>query len=131
MFSFFQSSELKLSVKAVEQIANSNKNLLSSSYVENLAKQVLKDDKEKTIHSIKIDGLSYNALAFLVMSNVIYSELTSGKHHIYRGTLNAMGKSIRQFWPIICAGLVNEGFSSQDHIKLDTTELDEEISSIG
>lgn len=131
MFSFFKSKHVKLSVEAAEQITKRNSNLLASAYVEKLTINILKSTKEKTEHSIKIDGLSYKALAFLVMSNVIYSELTSGKHHVYRGSLNALGKSIRQFWPIICDGLINESISTQDDVKKETRELDEEISFIG
>ena len=131
MFSIFESKHVKESVKAVKNIAAQNRDLLAADHVATRAISILKNEKQKTETTIKEDGVSYHGLALLVMSNVIFEELSSGQHHVYRGTLNMMGQSMRQLWSKVCAGLVEEGQSTHDEVKADTEALSDSISSSG
>ena len=131
MLSIFGSKHVKNSVRAVNAIASENSGLLASNYVASRANEILKVERRKTECSIDEDGLSYRGLAFLVIGNVIFNELSSGKHHIFRGTLNMIGKSMRQFWPVVCKGMIEEGLSDEESISVETKDLDASIQSAG
>jgi hypothetical protein len=131
MFSIFGSAHIKKSIDAVSQIAQENSESIASTFVAGKAKLILKSDKKKTNASIDEDKLSYRGLASLVMSNVIFNELASGQHHVYRGVLNANGKSMRFLWGRICELLVQEELSSQHEIEQETRDLDEAIRKCG
>lgn len=131
MLSIFSSKHVKNSIRAANTIASENSDLLASKYVADKANSILKADKKKTEASINEDGLSYRGLALLVMSNVIFNELSSGTHHIYRGTLNMTGQSMNQLWPRICNGLIAENLSNADDVKAETIDLEAAISSAG
>src|SRR5690606_15879510 len=51
-------------------------------------------DVERTRASIEEDGLTPEALVFLLASNVANAELCSGQHHIYRGVLSQSGRTL-------------------------------------
>lgn len=131
MFGIFGSKHVKEAIKAVQDIQNQNSDILASGHVAQRVITTLKNSKDKTEASITQDGLSYKGLAYLVMSNVIFQELSSGQHHIYRGSLNMTGQNMRQLWNRISSELIQEKLSTQQDIDRETADLDSNIRECG
>jgi hypothetical protein len=88
-------------------------------------------DADKTISSIKDDGLSARTLTCLLISNVLSVELTSGKHHTYRGVLSANGDRLLRLWDYAVEQQKQSGYYDEEEAKNDLKWIRDEIKTVG
>jgi hypothetical protein len=88
-------------------------------------------DVVRTRASIDEDGLTPEALVFLLASNVANAELCSGQHHIYRGALSQSGRTLLATFEKASQLLVECGVHSQNEHELDMNSIRMEIAEIG
>ena len=88
-------------------------------------------DADKTISSIKDDGLSARTLTCLLISNVLSVELTSGKHHTYRGVLSANGDRLLGLWDYAVEQQKQSGYYDEEEAKNDLKWIRDEIKTVG
>ena len=88
-------------------------------------------DVARTRASIDEDGLTPEALVFLLASNVANAELCSGQHHIYRGVLSQSGRTLLTTFEKASQLIVECGVHSQDEHECDMNSIRKEIAEIG
>lgn len=88
-------------------------------------------DVARTRASIDEDGLTPEALVFLLASNVANAELCSGQHHIYRGVLSQSGRTLLTTFEKASQLIVECGVHSQDEHERDMNSIRKEIAEIG
>lgn len=88
-------------------------------------------DVARTRASIDEDGLTPEALVFLLASNIANAELCTGQHHIYRGVLSQSGKSLLATFEKASQLMVERGVHSQDEHERDMKSIRKEIAEIG
>ena len=113
-------------------------NDIESGVLDNLAASTIKDaaikrakDREKTVYSIKEEGLSPKVLAHILITNSIQELVGSGQFHIYRGTLNVVGNAMVESWDHSVDQIRKLGHYSQEEADNDKRWLRDEIQKMG
>lgn len=88
-------------------------------------------DKARTRVSITKDGLSPDALIYLLASNVANNMLCSGQHHIYRGVLSESGHRLLQGFTKASELMIKCEVHSLEEHERDMESLRKEIKEIG
>lgn len=88
-------------------------------------------DTARTRASIAEDGLSPDALIYLLASNVAHRMLCSGQHHVYRGVLSESGRQLLLAFAKASEMMVQCGVHSQEDHERDMQSLRNEIKEIG
>jgi hypothetical protein len=100
-----------------------------------LIKQLVVDmvvaDPDKTISSLKDDGLSARTLTLLLTLNILGEELTSGKHHTYRGVLSANGDRLLRLWDFAVKQQKQSGYYDEEEAQNDLKWIREGIKTVG
>jgi hypothetical protein len=63
-------------------------------------------NREKTTLSIVEDRLPPKGLVFLLISNITFRELSSGRHHVYRGVLSMSGTELKRAFDLAVRRMV-------------------------
>ena len=125
----FPPYEVKLTIEEVkailDQSAGPSKSILESEVV-SIAK-----DAEKTIYSVRIDGIKPDELALLLITNVIGRHLSSGQHHTYRGGLNMTGKDMQRVWHTEQKAMLERKFVTESEVEKDNHWVMEQVKSVG
>ena len=125
----FPPYEVKLTIEEVkailDQSAGPSKSILESAVV-SIAK-----DAEKTIYSVRIDGIKPDELALLLITNVIGRHLSSGQHHTYRGVLNMTGKDMLRVWHTAQKAMLERKFVTESEVEKDNHWVMEQVKSVG
>ena len=87
--------------------------------------------KDKTVHSIRNDGLKPDQLALILITNVVGRHLTSGKHHTYRGVLGAVGVDMLKLWSAAVSAMQQRGYYSAEEAQEDMRWIQAEIKNVG
>lgn len=86
---------------------------------------------EKTVYSIRIDGMKPDHLALMLITNVIGHHLTSGRHHIYRGLLSIEGRDMLKLWNTAVYALRERGFYTDAKVEKDMKWIREQMKNVG
>lgn len=70
-------------------------------------------------------------LVLLVISNVAYLNIASGKYHTYRGRLSMQGTSLRDLWHYTMSELEKVGEISAEDKKVADQNLNEAVMEVG
>lgn len=136
LFSMFQKKpqEVKDTLAALDvvlnEIAGKGVLVLPDSVKTSVIKTVT-EGEEKTIASIKQDGLSPRTLALLLLSNVLGSHLASGQFHIYRGVLSMPGTEMLKAFRFIVEELVKTGYHTNEAVQEDMEWVQRQIQNAG
>ncbi len=122
-------AEVQECVRALEQLEQESGNL-AFGVVKSGALQLISDE-EKTVHSIRDDGLAPRTLSALLLTNVIQSVLATGQHHIYRGTLSGTGQHLLKLWDFCVAELERAGYQAAADAEKDRVWIREQVKRIG
>lgn len=88
-------------------------------------------DAEKTVYSVRIERVKPDQLALLLFTNVLGEELSSGKYHVYRGTLNMVGKDLLNTWYAVQKALVARGYCTEAEMDQDNEWIKRQINDAG
>lgn len=77
------------------------------------------------------NGKAPRVLVLLVISNIAYRNIASGKYHIYRGLLSMQGTCLRVLWHYAMNELGKVGEISAEDQKLADQNLNEAIREVG
>lgn len=88
-------------------------------------------DRERTTASLVDGRLHPKALIYLLASNVAYSDLCTGRYHIYRGVLSSLGREILSAFVISSERMIADGLHDRSKHDEDLADLRKEIASIG
>ncbi|WP_420396865.1 hypothetical protein [Nioella sp.] len=135
MWPFNKPKEVRAAVAALEIEAEKYKEAVNALFgVEAVlpqVKAVIEDQADKTVHSIKSDGISPRALVHLIISNIVYERLTSGALHVYRGTLSKEGSDMLKVFRFSSEVLVTEGLQSAAEAEAGIEDLEKQIKGTG
>ncbi len=89
------------------------------------------NEQDKTVHSIRHDGLQPDHLALILITNVLGNRLTSGHYHVYRGVLSAIGDDMLNLWGTAVSAMHQRGYYSDDEAQEDMRWIQAEINNVG
>lgn len=89
------------------------------------------DDYNNVKATIKDAKISCVNLALILITNVAFDKLTTGRYHLYRGLLTPPGKELYNFFCYANEKLVENGYQLEEAFKADKTILKKEISKMG
>lgn len=111
LWKLFPPFEVKLTIEEIKSFLGAHA-FLSQSIIEPVAVALAKD-AERTIYSIRIDGMKPDRLALLLITNVIGEQLACGQHHVYRGTLSMIGRDMLKVWTTAVSTLKERGYYTE------------------
>jgi len=91
----------------------------------------LAKNAEKTVYTIRIDGMKPERLALLLTTNVIGQHLGSGWHHTYRGVLGIVGRDMLSVWHSAQRRMLDRGYISDEEMTEDNQWVQEQIKAAG
>ena len=100
--------------------------------------EMLNEEIVESIHAGKnavkqkiTDGKAPRVLVLLLISNIAYRDIASGKYHTYRGLLSMRGTCLRALWCYTMNELEKVGEISAEGKRLADQNLDEAIREVG
>lgn len=126
----FPPYEVQITLRALEDFLSVTSAGISKALVRVAVVRLIKD-AERTVYSIRIDGRKPDQLALMLITNVVGAELSSGSHHVYRGTLSMVGDDLVKIWHDAQRQLQSCGYASEAEIKEDDEWLRRQIRSVG
>lgn len=88
-------------------------------------------DAERVRYSVENDGIEPRTLAYLLIHNVAMDQLTSGEHHIYRGTLGPVGRELKLAYTAANLKLMEVGYQDDETLKRSEVEVMREVGEVG
>ena len=89
-------------------------------------------DKEANYNEFEIKKYKYRDIASVIISvNIAYFILTTGRYHIYRGTLGPTGSIALKIFNNLMNYLVESGHSTQEEVKEYKNKVYSEIRTVG
>jgi len=93
--------------------------------------QALLADREKTTVSVVEEGIAPKVLVYLLITNVAWAELQTGKHHVYRGVLSFTGQQLLSSFIAASKKMVDCGRQSQQENESELATLRRLIEEAG
>jgi hypothetical protein len=128
--SVFQPREVKDTLLALDRLAYDSTNLAMPE-VQRLVRKAILADPGKVVGSIRADRLQPKTLVWLLTSNVLDRQLSSGSLHTYRGMLSIIGNSMLTLWDAAADNLAETGFYSAEQAARDKAHIREQIRRAG
>ena len=125
----FKSAEVKSTTSEIDAFLNQHASLCRAIIRADATK--LANIKEKTIQSIRSDGLKPDHLALILITNVLGRQLTSGQYHVRRGLLNAIGSDMLKLWSAAVSTMQQRGYYSSEEAQEDMRWIQSEINNVG
>lgn len=88
-------------------------------------------DADKAKYSIRVDNMKPFQVALIIIRNVAFHQLISGKHHIYRNTLSLLGNDYLKLFNDVMALSTKMGYSTESEAKEESDELLSFIKNLG
>ncbi|MBR9874747.1 MAG: hypothetical protein GYB23_10805 [Vibrionaceae bacterium] len=129
IWKIFPPYEVKVTLESVDALLNRFSNSCTP-IISNEVKYLVKD-AEKTVHSIRIEHIDPERLAFTLITNVIARNILSGSYHTYRGVLNSVGNDMKKLWLNLQDYMVSQGDIKFEEKEKDNDWLNEQIKMIG
>lgn len=127
----FAASEEVRSVLEMIDIVENEEGAEGFRHIKGLVVELAVGEADKTISSMRDDGLSARALTFLLVLNVLGEELTSGKYHIYRGVLSTGGKMLLRLWVYAVEQQKQSGFYDEEKAKEELQWIMDQVKQVG
>lgn len=126
----FKPKEVKAALHALDVIQGRLNNG-AFALIRNDVCELIVDQADKTVASIRDGKLSYETLVHLLITNVLDRKLCSGEYHVYRGTLSVQGDFLLNLWDYAVEQLLESGF--YDNVKADKEKkwIRDEIKKVG
>jgi hypothetical protein len=86
---------------------------------------------DKTKYSFRVDGLKPQEIALIIIRNVAFHRLISGRYHSYRNTLSVSGQDYLKLFKDAISQSVIAGFTTENKAKKETEELLSFIKNLG
>ena len=91
---------------------------------------LIADDK-RTTASLVEDRLNPKGLIYLLITNVAYAELGTGRYHVYRGVLSMSGQQLLSAFIFSSERMIEHGVHDRVSHEFDLADLRKELSQIG
>lgn len=125
----FPPHEVRLSIDEARNFLSQNAGVCLT-VIEPAVIDLLKD-ADRTIYSIRIDGMKPDHLALMLVTNVIGHAISSGSFHTYRGTLSAIGRDMLTLWHRAQKALLESGYSNREKVEEDNLWIQEQVMNAG
>jgi len=129
LWKVFPPFEVKLTIEEISSFLNEHASLCRDLILRDAV--ALARHAEKTVYSIRIEGMKPDRLALLVITNVLGSHISSGQNHIYRGTLSVVGADMLKVWSAAVASLKERGYYSDAKAEEDMQWIRQQIKNAG
>ena len=116
--------------RAREEIESSPEGMLIPPELMEEVRKQLKDG-ERTVHTIRVDGVSPRNLAWLLISNISGELIACGGHHVYRGVLSMTGTALRAAYLCAIEELQKGGYQGAADAAKDREWLEAECAEAG
>ena len=93
-------------------------------------RNLMRRTKSDLVKSIK-SGLDYRTIVFLLMSNVTWGELRTGKHMVYRNRPSMTGDGLKGLFLLSSDCLVSCGYQTRAEAEAEQEELFELLRNLG
>ena len=132
-YRFFPPAEVKVCLRALEEVTSLFSNSLYSDYVLERVRAILLDKKNKpdllkAIYEVKNSPRDVVLYVIVQQCKLL---LSSGDYHIYRGVLSGQGLGKRAVFGIALNELVKSGFANEEQASEQRAELHELIKDVG
>jgi len=132
-YRFFPPAEVKVCLRALEEVTSLFSNSLYSDYVLERVRAILLDKKNKpdllkAIYEVKNSPRDVVLYVIVQQCKLL---LSSGDYHIYRGVLSGQGLGMRAVFGIALNELVKSGFANEEQASEQRAELHELIKDVG
>lgn len=127
--SILQPKEVKRTCAEIEAFLNENASAcaeLVRSEAISLARQ-----RRKTVASIREDGMSCDQLALVLITNVLGRQLSSGRYHLYQGTLGSVANDMLKVWRGAVETMIDRGYYTKEEGLKDMRWVVREIENAG
>jgi hypothetical protein len=128
---WFLGKEIKEILGAIDALAVDFTKYSSFDNVKHLAEKVILKNKEDIKRIMLRDNVSPIRAAFSWINNISGDMLESGQYHIYRGTLDLMGKELLEIFDISTDKLVEVGDMNKDRGEQHKQDIRRRIKSVG
>ncbi len=125
----FKPAEVKNTASEIDAFLNQHASLCSA--IIRTESTRLANIKEKTVQSIRNDGLKPDQLALILITNVLGHQLSSGQYHVHRGVLNAIGADMLKLWSAAVSTMQQRGYYSSEEAQEDMRWIQSEIKNVG
>ena len=88
-------------------------------------------DADKAKYSIRVDQMKPLQVALVIIRNVAFHQLISGKHHIYRNTLTLLGNDYLKLFNDVMKLSIKLGYTTEQEAKIENDELLAFIKNLG
>lgn len=88
-------------------------------------------DTDRTVYSVRIDGIKPDHLALMLIANVVASAIGSGSFHIYRGVLSTVGRDMLVLWHRTQTALLESGYATKAEIDEDNAWIQGQVEGAG
>ncbi len=105
-------------------------NFMISAVVEKECLRVA-SNADKAKYSIRVNRMTPEQMALLIIRNVAYENLIYGQNHIYRGVLSLNGKEYKKLFLAAAHIRVNCGFVTREDANLDISEMMSVVKEVG
>ncbi|MFM2479710.1 hypothetical protein [Celerinatantimonas sp. MCCC 1A17872] len=129
IWKIFPPYEVKVTREAIDELLNKFPNNSSNVIVKEAKKLV--NNAEKTVYSIRIEHINPEYLAFIIITNVIARDISSGSYHTYRGVLNLIGMDMKSLWLKLQDYMVAKGYINSEQQEKDNAWLYQQIKMMG
>lgn len=129
IFDLFVSAEVRWVREEIRNFFNHHSYFCSDSAMKEALSTAGQADKTK--YSIRVDGLKPQEIALIIIRNVAFHKLISGRFHTYRNTLSTSGKDYLKLFNDAIAQSVTTGFTTEKDAQEEREELLSFIKNLG
>lgn len=129
LFDLFVSAEVRWVREEIRNFFNQHNYFCSDSAMKEALSTAGQADKTK--YSIRVDGLKPQEIALIIIRNVAFHKLISGRYHTYRNTLSTSGKDYLKLFNDAIAQSVSAGFTTEKDAQEEREELLAFIKNLG
>ena len=124
-------NEVQQTLRALDDFGQRHEDFLFFDILKKHVTGIVVGESEKTISSIREEGLTPEQLVYLLSTNAIQRFLPTGGFFTYRGTLNMQGHEMLRLWDIAVDGMEATGLQSAEESAEDKQWIRDQIKNWG
>lgn len=129
IFDLFACVEVRWIKEEIRNYFNSTNYICSDTALKEALKAA--GDADKAKYSIRVDQMKPLQVALVIIRNVAFHQLISGKHHIYRNTLTLLGNDYLKLFNDVMKLSIKLGYTTEQEAKIENDELLAFIKNLG